>query len=183
MIAAAETNHTIAVVLTLVNLAWLATIAVGVPGTWLMVLSTDVAAWLQWQPGRPATEQVIGIWPLAIIVALALIGEVLEFAAGAAGARKAGGTRRSALAAIVGGLVGGIVGTFVIPIPLVGSLLGAAAGAGLAAAGAAMTGGKNVDDSVRIGVGAGVGRLLGTVYKLATGGAIWLIAAIAAFWP
>jgi hypothetical protein len=40
-----------------------------------------------------------------------------------------------------------------------------------------------MESSVRIGVGAGVGRLLGTVYKLIVGAVIWLVAGLAAFWP
>jgi len=183
MLAQADTNYALAVILVVVNTVWLVSIIFGLPGTWLMVLSTAVAAWLQWQRGLPASQQAIGIWTLLSLLGLATLGEILEFIAGAAGARKAGGSARGALAAILGGVVGAIVGTFTIPIPLLGSLLGAAAGAGLGAWSVELAGGKTMESSVRIGMGAGVGRLLGTVYKLLVGVAIWFVAAIAAFWP
>ena len=163
MLADANTSYIVAILLTLLNLGWLATVVFGLPGTWLMVLSTGIAAWLQWQPGQPPGDQAISGWTLLVLVGLALLGEVLEFIAGAAGAKRAGGSGRGAVAAIVGGIVGAIVGTFAIPIPLLGSLLGAAAGAGLGAGGVEMFGGKTMEDSVRIGVGARVGRVVGTV--------------------
>ena len=46
-----------------------------------------------------------------------------------------------------------------------------------------LAGGKTMNHSIRIGVGAGAGRFLGTVFKFAIGMAIWLIATMAAFWP
>lgn len=179
----APTSYLVAAILTLVNLGWLATILFGLPGTWLMVLSTVIAAWIQWQPGLPGGAQAITPWTLVVLVVLALVGEVLEFIAGAAGAKKAGGSGRGAVAAIVGGVVGAVVGTFMIPIPLIGSLMGAAGGAGLAAWGVELAGGKTMDQSVQIGMGAGFGRLLGTLYKLGVGVAIWVLATLAAFWP
>jgi uncharacterized protein len=112
-----------------------------------------------------------------------VVGAVLEFAAGAAGARTTGASRRGAVGALAGGLVGAIAGTFLIPIPLLGSLIGAAAGAALAAGLLEWTGGRTVQDSARAGMGAGVGRAVGTLAKLAVGTAIWLIAAVAAIWP
>ena len=183
MLAAIGTNYGLAVVLVLVNTFWLAVVFFGLPGTWLMVLSTAIAAWMQWQPGRPVGDQPISLWTVLALVVLAVVGEILEFMAGAAGAKKAGGSSRGALAAIVGGIVGAIAGTFLIPIPLLGSLLGAAGGAGVAAWGVELSSGRTPQAAIRIGWGAGVGRLLGTLYKLIVGIAIWFVAALAAFWP
>lgn len=181
MIAQADTNYALAVIVVILNAIWLFALVFGIPGTWLIVLTTAVAAWLQWAPGVPATEQAIGLWTLLSLLGLATLGEILEFIAGAAGAKKAGGSAKGALAAIVGGVIGAIVGTFVIPIPILGSLLGAAAGAGLGAGGIELAGGKSMESSVRIGMGAGVGRLLGTLYKLIVGVVMWVLAALAAF--
>jgi uncharacterized protein len=183
MLGSAHTHYALACVLVLVNSLWLGTIILGLPGTWLMVFSTALVAWLRWVPGRPFGDQMISPWTLLCLIGLALVGEVLEFIAGAAGARKAGGSGRGALAAVVGGLVGALAGTFIIPIPVIGSLLGAAGGAGLGAWWVELAGGKTMESSVRIGIGAGVGRVLGTVYKFAAGVAIWFVALIAAFWP
>ncbi|HOJ76320.1 MAG TPA: DUF456 family protein [Phycisphaerae bacterium] len=181
IIAQAETDYLVAAVLVFVNTIWLASLVLGVPGTWLILLSTGLAAWMQWEPGVPPSEQVIGVYTLLSLLGLAVLGEVLEFIAGAAGAQKAGGSAKGALGAIVGGVIGAIAGTFLIPIPLLGSLLGAAGGAGLVACGVELAGGKTMETSVRIGVGASVGRILGTIYKLVVGFVMWALAAVAAF--
>lgn len=183
MLASTITHYGLAISLVLINTGWLALVFFGLPGTWLMVLSTAIVAWMQWQPGASVSNQPISLWTLLVLVALAVVGEILEFVAGAAGAKRAGGSTRGALAAIVGGLVGAIVGTFMIPIPLLGSLLGAAGGAGLAAWTAELTSGKSHETALRIGWGAGVGRLMGTLYKFIVGTVIWLVAAVAVFWP
>ena len=46
-----------------------------------------------------------------------------------------------------------------------------------------MAGGRTMTASLRSGAGAGAGKLAGTLSKLAVGVAIWLIIAVAAFWP
>lgn len=165
-----------AAVLTLVNAGWLFLVVLGLPGTWLMVLSAALFAWAYW-------ETAIGRWTLLTLVGLAVIGEVLEFVAGVAGSQRAGGTRRGAIGALAGGLIGGVVGTGAIPIPLIGSLLGACAGAFAGAMILELSGGRDANESFRSGVGAGVGRFFGTLGKFAAGVAIWIVATVAAFWP
>lgn len=132
----------------------------GLPGTWLMALAAlGVEAW------RPELLS----WE-AIITAgvLALVAEAVELAAGAVGAKKAGGSRRAAVGAVAGGILGGIVGTFALPIPVVGTVLGAAVGSGVAAAVMELTkDGRTSADIRRVGVGAFVGRLVATVLKSA----------------
>ncbi|MHC4926043.1 MAG: DUF456 domain-containing protein [Planctomycetota bacterium] len=146
------------------------------PGNWLMVITTALFAWWQWDRG------VFG-WPvLAAITVLALIGELIEFFAGAGGAKKAGAGWWGALAAIGGAFLGAIIGTGVIPVPIFGTLLGACFGAGLATWIAERACGKEHDDSVKSGVGAGTGVLVGTLSKFAVGCLIWLVITIAVFW-
>ncbi|MDX2116533.1 MAG: DUF456 domain-containing protein [Planctomycetota bacterium] len=130
----------------------------GLPGIWLMVLAAlGVEAW------RP---ELLSWTAIGTAAGLALAAEVAEFLAGAVGARKAGGSRRAALAAVAGGIVGGLVGTVAIPIPVVGTVLGAALGSGLAAAVGELTlEGKTLRDVRAVGVGAFIGRLLATVIK------------------
>jgi uncharacterized protein YqgC (DUF456 family) len=164
------------ILLTLVNAAWLVSIIAGLPGTWLMVGS---AILLQWLRG----VEYFSIATLVVVTVLAGVGELFEFATGVAGAKAAGGTRHGAAGALLGGLVGAIVGTFVISIPLVGTLIGACLGAASGTILLEARAGMPTQASVRAGVGAGIGRLLGTVMKLAIGVIIWLILAIAAFWP
>jgi len=157
----------------IVNTLGLLLVAVGLPGTWLMVIATAGLAWWRWE------ERMFSPWTVAALAALALLGEIAEFAAGAAGSRKAGGSLRGAAGALVFGVVGGIAGTFLIPIPLVGSVLGACLGAGAGAILGELSLGKKLEPAVTVGKGAFVGRFLGTVYKLAAGGAIWVAATAA----
>jgi uncharacterized protein YqgC (DUF456 family) len=109
---------------------------------------------------------------VGVLVGLALLGELIEFIAGAAGVGKLGGSRRAATMAIVGSLVGAIVGMVVglpIPIPVVGSLIGSILLGGIGAAVGALIGerttGKGWDGSMKIGLGAFVGRIFGTLGK------------------
>ncbi len=58
-----------------------------------------------------------------VMLGLAMLGEAIEFAAGALGVGKLGGSKRAAALAVVGSLVGAIGGMFVgLPIPIVGSV-------------------------------------------------------------
>jgi uncharacterized protein YqgC (DUF456 family) len=168
-----------AIVLIALNTIWLGLVPLGLPGLWLMVATAALVAWWQHGEGTP----MFGVVTLVTIVALAVVGEILEFAAGAVGSRGAGGTRRGTVGALVGGLVGAIAGTVLLPMPLLGSLIGASVGAGLGALGLELTGGQAMRDSVRTGLGAGAGRLLGTVLKLMVAVAAWVVLAVAVFWP
>jgi uncharacterized protein YqgC (DUF456 family) len=161
--------------LILTNAAWLVLDLLGLPGNWLMVAGTLLVAWLQ--PG------MFSVPTLVAVVVVAAAGELLELLSGALGARKGGAGRRGAAGALLGGFVGAIVGTFMIPVPVVGSLIGACAGACLGAWSLEVSGGRDVGESFRAGVGAGVGRALGTLVKLAAGVLLWLIIAVAAFVP
>ena len=118
---------------------------------------------------------------LVIVTLLALIGEIIEFFAGAGGAKKAGSGWLGALAALGGAIIGAIVGTGIMPV--LGTILGTCFGAGLATWIVERITGKEQDESVRSGVGAGTGVLIGTVSKFCIGFLIWLLITIAAFWP
>ena len=85
--------------------------------------------------------------------------------------------------ALGGAVTGAVLGTFLIPIPFLGTLIGGCVGGGLGAWGLEVMGGKKMEQSVRSGVGAGFGVLFGTTAKCAIGVIIWLIVAVAAFWP
>ena len=175
-------DHFAAAILLAVNLAWLCLTLLGLFGNWMMIVSVLLVLWWRWAPGAPLSEQMFHPATLIVLVVLAVVGELLEFLLSAAGARKAGGSRFGALMALIGSVAGGIIGTFAIPIPVVGTLLGACGGAfGGALIGELMLG-RQMGDSLRSGEGAAVGRLLGTVGKLAVGLAMYLIIAFAAFW-
>lgn len=165
----------LAIILTVLNLVWLFLVILGLPGTWFMVIGAVALAW--WQPAMFDT------WTLVAVVALAGVGELLEFFAGIIGSKKAGGTKRGAAGALIGGVAGGLLATFLIPVPVIGSLIGACVGAGIGAWGLELTGGLRMNDALKSGVGASAGRLVGTGAKLVAGAGIWLMLAVAAFWP
>src|SRR5262245_20145266 len=167
------TTYLYAGLLLLLNTLGLVLVVVGLPGTWFMVLSTAVVAWLR------AGEEMISPWTVGALAALALLGELLELVAGAAGSKRAGGTWRGSTGALAGGVVGGIVGTFAIPIPVIGSILGACLGAFGGAIAGELSGGKRLTPAVEVGRGAFVGRLLGSLWKLAVGVVIWAVALVA----
>jgi len=163
-----------AIVLTLLNLVFWAGILFGLPGAWLMVLLATLVEW--WQP-----DEFLFSWPVIYVsLALAVLGEVLEFSFGAAGARQAGGSKRAAGLAILGGIVGAIFGTL-LPLPIVGTLLGASVGAFAGSMLGDLWAGRPAELSVESGRGAAIGRLWGTVAKMAVGGAVVLLLGIAAF--
>jgi len=165
------------IVLILLNSVWLALVPFLLPGIWLIVITTSLFAWWRGEDG------IFSLYTLLAIAVLALVGEMLEFFGAMSGAKKAGADFRSSLGAILGAGTGAVLGTFIIPIPFFGTLLGACIGAGLGACTLGLTGGCCMRDSFHLGFGAGMGQFLGITAKLVIGGLIWLIVAIAAFWP
>jgi uncharacterized protein YqgC (DUF456 family) len=163
--------------LVVVNTVWLALVVFGLPGNWLIVLSTCLFAWWQWDAG------VFSIGTLVAIGILALLGEAVEFLAGAAGARGSGAGWLGSMAAVPGAVVGAVSGTFLIAVPLLGTVLGACLGAGVAAWAVEIARGQHREHSLRRGVGAGLGAFLGITSKLLAGVVIWMVVAVAAFWP
>lgn len=164
-------------VVVLANTLGLVLVPLGLPGTWLMVAVTGVCAWWQWDSGMYSAGLLVAI------VLLAALGELLEFAAGMAGAKRAGSGRRGAMGAVVGGGAGAIVGSLLIPVPLVGSLMGGCAGAGIGAFSCELAGGRDRADSLRAAIGAGLGSLTGRVIKLCVAAVIWIVVLVATFWP
>jgi uncharacterized protein YqgC (DUF456 family) len=164
-----------ATLLIVLNAFWLMLTLFALPGNWLIVITTSVFAWWQWE------HEVFSIYTLIAIAVLAFFGEVVEFLAGAGGAKRAGAGWLGAMAAIFGAIAGAVIGTIVLP--LFGTILGACLGAGLAATVVELAIGKTPDASIRSGFGASLGHLIGSTVKLAVGIAIWLIVAVAAFWP
>jgi uncharacterized protein YqgC (DUF456 family) len=139
-----------------------------------MVLVTALLKW--WQAGY-----VLVSWTmLGMAAGLAALGEVLKFVLGAAGSRRAGGSTRAAALAILGSLIGGIMGT-ALPVPIVGTLIGACLGAFAGSLIGDLWAGRPLFPSVEAGWGAAMGRFWGTVSKLAIGGIIVVILALAAF--
>jgi uncharacterized protein len=164
-------------ILILLNALCLVLVVFGIPGNWLMVAVTCLFAWWQRDAG------VFSGGTLIAIVVLALMGELIEFLAGMLGAKRSGTSWQGSIAAIFGAMLGALIGTFAIPVPLVGTLVGASVGAGLTVWVIETSRGQPAEHSLRRAVHAGMGQILGTSSKMAVGVVIWLVIAVAAFWP
>lgn len=143
---------------------------IGMPGNWI-----TVGAAILYTAFVTADSRVELSWPVVgVLFALAILGEIVEFVAGAAGAKKAGGSKRGAALALVGALAGGILGIFVgIPIPVIGPIVSAILFSAAGALGGAMLGeswkGRTWEESWGVGKAAFWGRILGTLGKIVVG--------------
>src|SRR3989442_14254905 len=95
-------DHTVALLLLGMSFfVSLALIALGLPGLWLMVAAVVAYGWLT---GFPS----IGVATIAVVLALALLGEGFGLWFGFGLARRFGGWERGGWGGLVGGLVGAV---------------------------------------------------------------------------
>jgi len=161
--------------------AWLTTL-VTLPGNWLIAGFAAVFAWQV----TPAAGRGVTWLAVEVLLGLAVLGEVIEFAASAAGAAKQGASKRGVALSMVGAMVGSVAGLAVgTPIPVLGSfvmaLIGGAAGAFFGAYLGEAWKGREHGERVAAGRGAFAGRIWGTVGKLAVGAVMLVIVAWEAF--
>jgi uncharacterized protein YqgC (DUF456 family) len=149
------------------SVAGLILIPLGLPGLWLMLLGLIGY-------GAMTDFRTVGLGTLAIGVALAFLGEVVEAWAGFKYARKYGGSRRAGWGAVIGGLIGAFAG---IPIPVIGSIIGSFVGSFVGAAIFEFT--KSPESAASAGWGALVGRIVATAFKTALGFIIAVLGLIA----
>jgi hypothetical protein len=160
--------------------AWIVNLF-ALPGNWLIVgLACLFAAVFPAGEGHGLRWTAVGI-----AAVLAAVAEAIDLAAGAAGARRSGASKRSAIYALVGTIAGSFFGaTIGIPIPVVGPVIGALGGGALGAFAGAFIGetaiGKDVPHSVQAGKGALVGRLVGAAGKIAIGALMILVIVLGA---
>jgi uncharacterized protein YqgC (DUF456 family) len=152
--------------LTLVLIASLVLIALGLPGLWVMIASAVVY-------NITTQTEAIGWFTLVGVGILALIAEFIEFTMSAKYARKYGGSRRAGWGAMIGGMVGAFMG---VPIPIVGMMVGAFIGSFVGALIGELTVGSSRKDSARVATGALIGRVVATAMKMGVGCtiAVWL---------
>lgn len=162
----------------MLNLLGIGLVAITLPGIWLMLVFALLGQW--WQHWMYQT-QMFSWWTLGVCAGLALIAEIIEFAASALGAAKFGGTRWGALGAIVGTIVGAIVGSMLLLFP-VGTIVGAALGAGSGALLCERHLGKRTwEQATKAGTGAAIGRLVATVVKVGVAIVVAIVLSVAAF--
>ena len=147
---------------------------VGLPGTWIMVLTALV---VELSDSLWSDEDMWGWTVIGICFGLAVFGEILELASSGLGSKVGGGTRRGMIGAIIGSVVGGIVMTFVLPIPLVGTLVGAVAGAfaGAVIGELSHEHPQEFGHIAKTATGATIGRVLGILGKTGVAAVCWCV--------
>jgi len=151
------------VLLHVLVLAGLLAIVLGLGGNFILLGLSLVTAWV-------GGFHYLTLWVWLVLLGLAVLGEVVESLLGVAAARGFGASRWGMLGAFVGGIAGAAIGTAWLPV--IGSLIGAFAGAFAGAFVAEMLAGRSASESTRAGVGAFLGRMGATVFKIAVGGVI-----------
>jgi len=143
---------------------------VGLFGNWIILVAVTIA-WLV------TGFEHFGPVALAIMLGLAILGELLEGAAAGFGASRFGGSKGSMFAAIIGCLLGAVAGTPLFPV--VGTLAGACVGA---FAGAALHEYLNMRRTVReavwTGTGAAAGKIAGLIAKTLVGVVMLIVALV-----
>jgi len=122
-----------------------------IPGPPLLLAGFVLAAWAE-------QFQYVGLNTLIVLSLLCLFAIILDFVAGALGAKRYGASK----AAIWGALIGAVVGIVFGPIgilfgPFVGAVIGE------------LINGRQLQQAGRAGFGASIGMLVGIVAKLVIG--------------
>ena len=136
------------------------TVLPALPGVPLVFVGLFIGAWI-------GDFQEVGWVTVGILGVLALIAWVVDFLAGAAGARYLGASSRAFWGATLGALVGIFFG---LPGMLLGPFVGAVIGE--------LSGGASLYGSGRAGLGAWLGLVVATAMKLAL---VFLMIGIFAF--
>jgi uncharacterized protein len=163
-------DHSLSVLLlAATGLAGLLLIPFGLPGLWVIVLGILSYGWL-------TDFRTLSAGLVALIVGLALVGELVEAWIGFRFAQRYGGSRRAGWGAVFGGLVGAVMG---VPVPVIGSVIGGFVGAFAGAALFEYTRARTSQGAVRAGWGAVLGRAAAVAVKTALGivmvaGTVWL---------
>lgn len=138
-------------------LTGIALAAFTLPGSWVILASAvGYDCYFGWQR--------LGWKWLVALGAIALAAEIIELAASAVVAGKAGASRRAAIGSLIGGLAGMLL--LSVPIPVIGTILGGFFGCFIGALAGEMTLRDDLRSGVRVGLFATLGRLLGMMVKI-----------------
>jgi uncharacterized protein YqgC (DUF456 family) len=151
-------------------LAGLVLIPFGLPGLWVMILGIVGYGWL-------TDFRTVSLGLLVLVIALAVVGEVIEAWLGFQFAKRYGGSSPAGWGALLGGLVGAVVG---VPVPLVGSVIGGFVGAFVGAALFEYSRARRTGAAAGAGWGAVLGRAAAAAAKMALGIVIAVSALFAA---
>ena len=159
-------DNVIITALVLACLAGVVMTALRLPGTWLIAGAALGYGWWSGWMG-------IGTALACIVVAIAIVGEIMEFALTAITAQKAGASRQAAWGGLIGGFLGMLflASLLSLPMPIVGTMIGAIAGALVGCFGGAMIAElavrKKLAQSTKVGLFSALGFVLGMTAKIA----------------
>ena len=151
-------------------LVGLAMIPLGLPGLWVMVGGILAYGWL-------TGFRTVSVVMIAIILAIAFLGEIIDNWLGFRFAKRYGGSTRSGWGALLGGLVGAVIG---VPVAIIGSVIGAFLGSFIGAAVFELSYSRHAGVAARAGWGAVMGRIAAAAVKIALGIVIAVIGLFAA---
>lgn len=153
-------HYLIFILFLIVALVGLISLIFGFPGNFIILADSVLYGW--YGGFREITLKIV-----MVLVLLAILGEIFEFALGVVGAKRHRASKRAIAGSIAGGIVGGICGApFLFGIgSVLGAFLGAFAGAFLVE----FFRGKGLDQAIESGRGAFIGRVGGTITKGAIG--------------
>lgn len=146
----------------LVLLGSLVLVPLGLPGTWIMLLVLLLAA--------AVGELAWGAW--AVLAALVVAAEVLEFLVLRWLGARYGGSRKAFWGAVAGGFVGIAVG---MPVPVVGPILAGFLGTFVGAAGVTLLEKRGMGEASRVGWGVILARTLSVAIKTGVGVALLVV--------
>lgn len=147
-------------------LVGLVLVPLGLPGLWVMVGGILLYGWL-------TDFHSLSVALIALVLGIALLGEIIESWLGFRYAKRYGGSSRSGWGALIGGIVGAIIG---VPIPVIGSVIGAFLGSFAGAALFEYSASRRLDVATRAGWGSVVGRAAAAAAKIGLGVVIAVIA-------
>ena len=144
----------------LFSLAGLISLIFGLPGNFVILGASMLFGWY-------GGFQEITVKIIIILIVLALAGELIEFLLGIAGSKKYESSNRAIVGSIIFGIIGAVLGApFFFGL---GAVVGAFAGAFAGAIIVELSQGKNMDEALKSGWGAFIGRVAGTISKGAIG--------------
>lgn len=121
--------------------------------------------------------RTVGAATIAVVLALAFLGEIIEMWVGFRLTKRYGGSNRAGWGALIGGIIGAVIG---VPVPIIGSVIGAFVGSFTGAMLFEYTLSATTSTAVRAGWGAVLGRAAAAAVKIALGLVIAVIGLFAA---
>jgi len=137
------------VAIVLIAVGIVGTVVPAVPGAALMFAGMALGAWIDDFARVP-------VWVLVVLGALTVLAWIVDFAASALGARRAGASGRAIVGAAVGTIAGILTGFWgLLFMPLVGAAIGEYSAQ------------RDLRRAGKVGVATWIGLLLGTAVKIA----------------